>query len=60
VKYRERDGRQKRVNTYATSKEKARAFLRSAEENVAQGRVGVENRGEERTFGELAGHSSRR
>jgi integrase len=56
VKYRERDGRQKMVNTYATSKEKARAFLRSAEENVAQGRVGVEKRGEERTFGELAAH----
>ncbi len=56
VKYREADGRQKMVNTYATSKEKARQFLRTAEENVAQGRLGVEKRGSEKTFAQLATH----
>jgi len=56
AKYRERDGRQKMVNTYATSKQKARDFLRAAEENVARGRIGVEKRGEEKTFADLAAH----
>jgi integrase len=44
------------VNTYAASKEKAKGFLRKAEENVANGRVGVEQRGEEKTFAQLADH----
>jgi integrase len=56
VKYRDADGRQKMANSYATSKEKAKQFLRLAEENVANGRVGVEKRGEEKTFAELAAH----
>ena len=39
-----------------TSKAKAKEFLRNAEQNVDMGRVGVEQRGDERTFAELAAH----
>jgi integrase len=55
VKYQE-NGRQKMVRARVESKEKARDFLRAAEQRVADGLVGVERRGSERTFAELAAH----
>ena len=56
VKYKEADGRQTMVRARVTSKAKAREFLRNAELNVDMGRVGVEKRGTEKTFAELAAH----
>ena len=55
VKYQE-NGRQKMVRARVESKEKARDFLRAAEGRVADGLVGVERRGSEKTFAELAAH----
>ena len=56
VKYQEH-GRQKMVRARVATKEKAKAFLRAAEQNVAMGRVGVEAvKGAEKTFAELASH----
>jgi hypothetical protein len=55
VKYQE-NGRQKMVRARVTSKKKAAGFLRAAEERVADGLVGVERRGSEKTFAELAAH----
>ena len=55
VKYQE-NGRQKMVRARVASKEKARGFLRAAEGRVADGLVGVERRGSEKTFAELAAH----
>ena len=57
VMYRDLDGRRKMVRARVTSKQKARNVLRKAEENVAEGQVGIEGRGKaERTFAELAAH----
>ncbi len=55
VKYQE-NGRQKMERARVTSKEKARGFLRAAEERIANGLVGIERRGSEKTFAELAAH----
>ncbi len=56
VKYKDADGRQTMVRARVTSKAKAREFLRSAEQNVDMGRVGVEKMGTEKSFAELAAH----
>ncbi|MES1205326.1 MAG: hypothetical protein ABUS79_05260 [Pseudomonadota bacterium] len=56
VKYKEADGRQRMIRARVTSKAKARECLRNAEQNVDMGRVGVDKRGTEKTFAELAAH----
>ena len=55
VKYQE-NGRQKMVRARVTSKKKAAGFLRAAEQRVADGLVGVEQRRIGEDLPELAAH----